>query len=89
MQSRHTPKTYLSRLDAHLATVDREKRAEIIEDEIRRTYQAEQALEKWARCGAGRRPTPFSALELSAINLELSKRLVATREQVGALMAAE
>ncbi len=85
-----TPQSYLTGLDAHLAPIaDAGERLSIIEAEIRRVYEAERALEQWAWRGRGKRPTPFNALELATINLELSKRLVAARNGAGELMAAE
>lgn len=80
-----TPQTYLAGLDTHLATIESSiERVAIIEDEIRRTDLANRRLERWAWRGRGKRPTPFSAIELSTITLELSTRLIAARNETGA-----
>ncbi len=84
-----TPQSYLDSFDAHLATIaSASERATIIEAEIRRTHDAERALERWCWRGRGKRPTPFSAIELATIMLELSRRLLIEREQVCAMRVA-
>ncbi len=86
-----TPQTYLAGFDAHVSTIaSAPEREVIIEAEIRRTHDAEHALERWCWRGRGKRPTPFSAIELATIMLELSRRLLIEREQVCAMgIAAE
>lgn len=79
-----TTQQYLAGLDTHLATIESAiERVAIIEEEIRRTDLANRRLERWAWRG-GKRPTPFSAIELTTITLELSKRLIAARNEAGA-----
>ncbi len=76
---------YLSRLDAHLATVPTARqRIRLIDDERHRVDLLERALADWAaatRC-ATEPPTRFSAFDLAVLHGELSLRLEDARDAV-------
>jgi hypothetical protein len=89
---RQSPADYLAAMDAALARLPLAQRVAIMEDAICRADRAERALFNWAAgMGGGEPPVPFTAFEISAISIELSKRLAAARdeERGQAMIAAE